>query len=62
VPAVAGVTVREAISLTPPYEAVMVTGVEVVTALVLTVKVALLAPAAAVTLGGTVAAEALLVR
>src|SRR5258708_38357062 len=34
----------------------MVTGVELVTALVLTVKVALLAPAATVTLAGTLAA------
>src|SRR6266403_1747010 len=40
----------------------MVTGVEVVTALVLTVKFALVAPAATVTLAGTVAAEALLER
>ena len=38
------------------------TGVEVVTALVLTVKFALVAPAATVTLAGTVAAEALLER
>jgi hypothetical protein len=36
-----------------------VTGVEVVTALVLTVNVALLAPAATVTLAGTVAAAVL---
>ena len=40
----------------------MVTGVEVVTSLVLTVKFALVAPAATVTLAGTVAAEALLER
>jgi len=39
-----------------------VTGVELVTALVLTVNVALLAPAATVTLAGTVAAVALLER
>ena len=38
----------------------MVTGVEVVTALVLTVKVALLAPAGTVTLEGTVATPLLL--
>ncbi len=38
------------------------TGVELVTALVLTVNVALLAPAATVTLAGTVAAVALLER
>jgi hypothetical protein len=36
--------------------------VEVVTALVFTVKVALLAPAATVTLAGTVAADELLLR
>jgi hypothetical protein len=41
---------------------VIVTDVLVVTALVLTVKVALLAPAATVTLAGTVAADALLER
>ena len=40
----------------------MVTGVEVVTALVLTVKFVLVAPAATVTLAGSVAAEALLER
>src|SRR5437879_7294055 len=40
----------------------MVTGMEVVTALVLTVKFVLVAPAATVTLAGTVAAEALLER
>jgi len=38
-----------------------VTGVEMVTALVLTVNVALLAPARTVTLGGTLAAPLLLV-
>jgi hypothetical protein len=42
--------------------AVTVTGVLAVTALVLTVKVALVAPLATVTLGGTIAAEALLER
>lgn len=40
----------------------MVTGVELVTALVLTVNVALPAPTATVTLAGTVAAVALLER
>src|SRR6266478_813085 len=40
----------------------MVTGMEVVTALVLTVKFVLVAPAATVTLAGSVAAEALLER
>jgi hypothetical protein len=39
-----------------------VAGVEVVTAVVFTVNVALVAPAATVTLAGTVAADALLVR
>ncbi len=40
----------------------MVTGVEAVTAVVFTVNVALGAPAATVTLAGTVAADALLAR
>ena len=40
----------------------MVTGVDVVTALVLTVNVALLAPAATVTLAGTVAVDVLLLE
>ena len=40
----------------------MVAGVLVVTAVVLTVNVALVAPLATVTLAGTVAAEALLER
>jgi hypothetical protein len=40
----------------------MMTGVDVVTALVLTVKVALTAPPATVTLAGTFAAAALLDR
>ena len=40
----------------------MVTGVDVVTALVLTVNVALLAPAATVTLAGTVAVGVLLLE
>ena len=40
----------------------MVTGVEEETALVLTVKFAVAAPEATLTLAGTVAAEALLVR
>jgi len=39
-----------------------VAGVEVVTAVVFTVNIALVAPAATVTLAGTVAADALLVR
>ena len=40
----------------------MVTGVDAVTALVLTVNVALLAPAAIVTLAGTVAVDVLLLE
>src|SRR5881394_4152828 len=40
----------------------MVTGVDVVTALVVTVNVALLAPAATVTLAGTVPVDVLLLR
>lgn len=57
-----GFTVSEAVFIAPPYEAVIVTGVLAVTALVLTVKFALLAPVATVTLAGTVAAGALLER
>ena len=48
--------------VTPAYDAEMVTGVDAVTALVLTVNVALLAPAATVTLAGTVAVDVLLER
>jgi hypothetical protein len=51
--------VSEAVLVTPAYDAEMVTGVDVVTALVLTVNVTLLAPAATVTLAGTVAAAVL---
>ena len=40
----------------------MVTGVDMVTALVVTVNVALLAPAATVTLAGTVAVDVLLLE
>src|SRR5439155_13086108 len=54
-----GSTVREAVLATPAYDAEIVTGVDVVTAPVLTVNVALLAPAATVTLAGTVAAAVL---
>src|SRR2546426_5584675 len=46
----------------PAYDAEMVTGVDAVTALVLTVNVALLAPTATVTLAGTVAVDVLLER
>jgi hypothetical protein len=45
--------------VTPAYKAEIVTGVEVVTTLVLTVNVALLAPAATVTLAWTVATAVL---
>jgi len=51
-----GTTVSEAVLVTPAYDAEMVTGVDAVTALVLTVNVALLVPAATVTLVGTLAA------
>jgi len=60
--AVAGFTVSEAVFVVPPYEAEMVTGVAAVTALVVAVNVALVAPAATVTLAGTAAADALLER
>ncbi len=46
--------------MAPPQEAEMVTEVDAVTVAVLTVKVALLAPAATVTLVGTVATAVLL--
>jgi hypothetical protein len=48
--------------VTPAYKAEIVTGVDEVTALVLTVNVALLAPAATVTLAGSVAVDVLLER
>ena len=57
-----GTTVSEAVMLTPAYEAVMVTGVDAVTAPVFTENVALVAPAATVTLDGTVAEVLLLER
>ena len=62
VPPEDGLTVREAVLVTPAYNALIVTDVLVVTALVFTVKFALVAPLATVTLEGTVAAEALLER
>ena len=52
----------EAVLVTPAYDAEMVTGVDAVTVLVLTVNVALLAPAATVTLAGTVAVDVLLLE
>jgi hypothetical protein len=61
-PVVAGFTVSKMVLVVPPYEAEMVTGVAAVTALVVTVNVALVAPPATVTLAGTVAADTLLDR
>jgi hypothetical protein len=55
-----GVTVRTALRLAPPNTPPMVAGVDTATDTVLTLKVALVAPAATVTLAGTVAAAALL--
>jgi hypothetical protein len=55
-----GVTVRVAVRVTPPALAVIVTGVDAVTALVEIVKVALVAPCATDTLAGTAAAVLLL--
>ena len=55
-----GVTVSVADLLTPPSDAEMVTGVDVTTAVVFTGNVALVAPAAIVTVGGTLAAPLLL--
>ncbi len=55
-----GVTVSVADLLTPPLDAEMVTGVDVTTAVVFTGNVALVAPAAIVTVGGTLAAPLLL--
>src|SRR6266851_8662992 len=52
-----GVTVSVAVCVPPPYDAEMVTEVEVTTGLVVTVNVALVAPAGTVTpLAGTLAA------
>jgi hypothetical protein len=55
-----GVTVSEAVWFAPAYDAEMVTGVEDVTLLVVTVKVALVDPAGTVTVAGTAAAAELL--
>src|SRR6266550_4739613 len=57
-----GVTVSEAVLVTPAYNADIVTGVEAATAKVVTVKVALVAPAGIVTLAGTVATAGLLLE
>ncbi|HEV8636851.1 MAG TPA: hypothetical protein VG370_21745 [Chloroflexota bacterium] len=58
----AGVTVSDAVLVAPPNAPVIVTGVDAPTALVVTVNVALVAPAAIVTLAGTLAAAALLLE
>src|SRR5205823_10371351 len=55
-----GVTVRTALRLAPPNAPLIVTDVDAPTETVLTVNVALVAPAATVTLAGTVAAPVLL--
>jgi len=55
-PEIYGVTVRLAVTV-PPLIAEIVTELEVVTVLVVTVKVTLVLPAAIVTLAGTVATE-----
>ena len=57
-----GVTVSEAVRVVPPSVAEMVTEVDAVTELVLTVKVAVVAPAGTVTLAGTVAMLVLLLE
>src|SRR6266850_2249801 len=56
----AGVTVSVAVLVAPPYEPVIVTGVDALTAAVVIANVALVLPAAIVTLAGTVAALVLL--
>jgi hypothetical protein len=56
------VTVRVALSVVPLYEAEMVTVVVTITTDVLTVNVALVAPAGTVTLAGTLATEGLLLE
>jgi hypothetical protein len=55
-----GVTVSVAVFVAPPYPPVIVTGVDALTAVVVTLNVALVAPAATVTLAGTVATAMLL--
>ena len=55
-----GATVKTAVRVTPPALAVIVTSVDVVTALVAIAKVVLVAPGATDTLAGTVAAAVLL--
>src|SRR3954465_12322767 len=55
-----GTTVSEALCVPPPNEPEMLTAVDVATALVVTLKLALVAPAGTVTLAGTAAAGLLL--
>lgn len=55
-----GVTVSVAVLVMPPNAPVIVTGVEALTAVVVTLKFALVAPAATVTLAGTLATAPLL--
>ena len=62
VPPVGGVTVSVAVFVVVPKVAVMVAGVEEVTAVVVTVKFALADPEATVTPVGTVAADLSLER
>jgi hypothetical protein len=57
-----GITVSDAVRVAPPYDAEMVTDVVVDTTLVLTVKVAVVAPLATVTLDGTEATAVLLLE
>lgn len=59
-PVAAGFTVTEAVRVTALYAPLIVAVVDVVTVRVVTANVALVAPAATVTLAGTVAAEVLL--
>ena len=58
----AGVTVSEAVLVTPAWAAEKVTAVDEATALVLTINVAVVAPAATVTPEGTLAAAVLLLE
>jgi len=55
-----GVTASDAVTVTPPSDAEIVSDVGVVTVCVVTVNVAALLPGGTVTLGGTVAAALLL--
>jgi hypothetical protein len=57
-----GVTVSVAVFVVPPNAPVTVTGVEALTAVVVTLKFALVAPAATVTLAGTAATVVLLLE